>query len=429
MTTMSILKNIPELVEAGIISRETADKINDYYREKGEGISQNRLFVVFGILGSILIGLGIILLIAHNWDEFSRATRTLFAFLPLLTGQILCGFVLIKRQSSIAWRESTTAFLFFAVGASISLVSQIYNIPGNLSGFLFIWMLLGLPLVYLMNSSVGSLLYLIGITFYAGETSYWSYPSTESYNYWILLLLALPHYYILFKKKPESNFMIFHNWLVPLSVIITLGTVAKNTKEVMFIAYTSLFGFFYLIGNTEFFKQQKPKNNGYLVLGSIGTIVLLLFLSFDHFWESLRNRGFQFFDVISSAELIATGFITVLAGCLLYIQKRNKPLTDIKPIEPIFILFIIIFIIGLSSPASVYLINLTILTIGVLTIVHGARRDHLGILNYGLIIIMALVVCKFFDEDLSFITRGILFISVGIGFFVANYLVIKKRKK
>jgi hypothetical protein len=42
---------------------------------------------------------------------------------------------------------------------------------------------------------------------------------------------------------------------------------------------------------------------------------------------------------------------------------------------------------------------------------------------------MTLVVCKFFDEDLSFITRGILFISVGIGFFVANYLVIKKRKK
>ena len=33
--------------------------------------------------------------------------------------------------------------------------------------------------------------------------------------------------------------------------------------------------------------------------------------------------------------------------------------------------------------------------------------------NYGLIIITALVICRFFDTDLSFVLRGLLFISVG----------------
>jgi hypothetical protein len=63
-----------------------------------------------------------------------------------------------------------------------------------------------------------------------------------------------------------------------------------------------------------------------------------------------------------------------------------------------------------------------------LTILDGAKKDHLGVLNYGLLIIMVLAVCRFFDTDLSFIIRGLLFVSVGIGFFATNYWMLKKRK-
>jgi len=424
---MSILKDIPELVKANIISQESADKIRDYYQNKG-GQSTNRLFIVFGVLGAILVGLGIILIIAHNWDELSRTTKTFFAFLPLLIGQIVCGFTLIKKPDSIAWRESGAVFLFFSVGACISLVSQIYNIPGNLGNFLLTWMLLCIPLVYVMKSSMVSLLYIIGITFYAGETSYWSNSSFESYFYWILLLIVMPHYYQLYRKKPESNFMIFHNWLIPLSVIITLGTVAERADELMFIAYFSLFGLFYLVGNLEFFTKQRPINNGYKPLGSLGTIILLLTLSFDWFWEDLRMSDLQFNEVITSPEFLASAIISLLGVGLLYLQQKNKALSDIKPIAPVFILFIVTFIVGLSSPISVMLINLFVFAIGIMTIRNGAKQDHLGILNYGLLIITALVVCRFFDTDLSFVIRGILFVCVGVGFFAANYWMLKKRK-
>ncbi|NNC85176.1 MAG: DUF2157 domain-containing protein [Bacteroidia bacterium] len=424
---MNMIKDIPELVNAGVISQETADKIRTYYQEKG-GQSTNRLFIVFGILGAILVGLGIILIIAHNWDELSRTTKTLFAFLPLLVGQVLCAFVLIKKQDSVAWRESATAFLFFAVGASISLVSQIYNIPGNLSTFLLTWMLLCLPLIYVMKSSIASLLYLIGITQYAAETGYWSYPSSESYYYWLLLLAIIPHYYTLYKKKPESNFMIFHNWLIPLSVTAILGTVAKSTSELMFVAYISFLGLIYLIGELDFFTKQKPRNNGYKILGFLGTIGLLLALSFDWFWEVLRGEGFLFNDVIASPEFFASAILSLLAGGLLVLQLKNKSLNDMKPIMPVFILFIITFIIGLSSSFSVVLINILVFAIGILTIRDGAKQDSLGILNSGLLIITALVICRFFDTDLSFVIRGILFLSVGIGFFAINYWMLKKRK-
>jgi uncharacterized membrane protein len=424
---MNMIKDIPELVKAEVISQETADKIRDFYQKKG-GQSTNRLFIVFGILGAILVGLGIMLIIAHNWDELSRTTKTLLALLPLLFGQVLCGFVLIKKQDSVAWRESGTAFLFFAVGASISLVSQIYNIPGNLSSFLVTWMLLCLPLIYVMKSSIASLLYIIGITYYAGETSYWSYPSSESYFYWILLLTIIPHYYLLYKKKLESNFMIFHNWLIPLSVIIILGTVAKQTNELMFIAYFSLFGLLYLIGDLDSFTKRRTRNNSYKVLGGLGTIVLLLTLSFDWFWEDLRGKNFLFDEVISSPEFFASAIISLCASGLLILQLKNKSLKDVKPITPVFILFIITFLIGLSSPLSVVLTNVVVFAIGILTIRDGAKLNSLGVLNYGLLIITALVVCRFFDTDLSFVIRGGLFVTVGIGFFAINYWMLKKRK-
>jgi len=424
---MTILKELPELLEAGVITQETANHIQDYYKNKSES-STNWLFIVFGILGAILVGLGIILIIAHNWDELPRLAKTVIAFLPLIIGQVICGFVLMKKMDSTAWREGSTSFLFFAVGACISLVSQIYNMPGDLSSFLFIWMILCLPLVYVMKSSVASLLYIIGITAYVCESSYWSYPSSESYPYWLLFIFALPHYYLLHRKNPRGNFMTFHNWLVPLSVVIALGSVVNNAEDFIFIAYFSLYGSLYMIGNMDVFIRQKLRNNGYRIIGSLGTIGLLLSLSFDWFWEDLRQKEFLFDKVITSPEFLVAIILSIIAAGLLYLHQRNKSIAETKPLALIFILFIITFIIGMFSPIAVVLINLYVFVLGILTIRDGARQNHLGILNYGLMIITVLVTCRFLDTNISFVIRGILFMSIGVGFFAANYWMLQKRK-
>ncbi len=425
---MTLQKETTELIKAGIISEETAEKIKGYYKTK-ETSSTNRLFVVFGVLGAILVGLGIILIIAHNWDNLSKTIKTVLAFVPLIIGQVFAGYSLLKRKDSHAWKESSSAFLFFSVGAAISLISQIYNIHGNLSSFLFTWLLLCLPLVYVMRSSITSLLYIAGITYYSVEIGYSSYLSSVNYNfYWILLLLILPYYYLLFKNKPKSNSMIFHNWLLPLSFLISLGTIAEKNEELMFIAYVSLLGMFYLVGNTKFFSEQKLINNSYKILGSLGTIGILLNLSFNWFWQDLRVKEFVFEQLFSSNEFIVSSIITVLALGLLFFRMKNVNLKNVKPISHIFVLFILIFILGMTSSVAVILINLIVFVIGILTIREGAGQNHLGILNYGLLIITILVVCRFFDTELSFVLRGLLFVIVGTGFFFANYLMLKKRK-
>ena len=92
---------------------------------------------------------------------------------------------------------------------------------------------------------------------------------------------------------------------------------------------------------------------------------------------------------------------------MLFILLRTTPVTDVNSKSFAFILFIVLFFIGLSSPrTSQLLINLIILVFAVNTIRSGAKRNHLGILNYGLLIITALILCRFFDTDFSFVRKG-----------------------
>ena len=423
---MRLRKEIEELLDAGIIDAATARRINDYYNTKS-GSPQSKLFIVFGILGALLTGLGIVLIIAHNWDDLNRTAKTVIAFLPLLLGQALCLYALLKKEDSTAWREASSAFLFIAIAACISLITQIYHISGSMSSFLLTWMLLAFAVMYVMRSSVASLFYIAGITWYAVASGYWN-SYGESYTYWGLLLLALPYYYLLYRNNRESNFFTYHNWFIPLSVIIALGTLAIEAEELMFIAYVSLFGLLYLIGNLPVLRNQKIRNNGYLVLGSVGTVAMLLGLSFDFFWADLREEEFET-GILSSPEFISASLITFAAVGLLIYLKMNQKSFELKPVESVFILFIIIYIIGLESPLAIIFINLLVLMIGILTIREGARQYNLGVLNYGLLIVTALVICRFFDTDLGFVLKGILFVGVGIGFFFGNYLMLKKKKE
>ncbi|HXB40223.1 MAG TPA: DUF2157 domain-containing protein [Bacteroidia bacterium] len=428
----NIAKELDELRTAGIIDEEIAGRIEHFYAGKNVG-SQSRLFVVFGVLGAILVGLGIILIIAHNWDELSRPVKVFFSFLPVIVGQLCCAYSLLKKSNSAAWKESSTSFLFFAVGASISLVSQVYHIHGDLGSFLFAWMLLCFPMIYIMKSSITSLLFIAGITYYqvASNFSFELFSHhRESLHYWWLLLLIVPHYYKLYTENPDSNYLIIHNWIIPISLTISLGALSRHSEELIYIAYISLFGLFYILGSSEFFNHTKRQINGYLVIGSLGTMHILLMMSFHWFWEHLSSSGILLNEPFESREFVASVLLSLFAAFMYFFTNKGKKAEDFHPMKIVFVLFILIFLIGLNtSVMPAILVNILVLAIGIFTIRSGAKSDHLGVLNYGLLTITALIVCRFFDSDMSFVIRGLLFMLVGTGFFVTNYLMLKKRKK
>ena len=144
---MSLKKDIVELQKANVITPQIASEIQAYYDAKF-GDKDSKLFLIFGNIGAVLVGLGLILIMAHNWDRMNRWIKILIAFTPLVLGQIFCAYSYIKKSSSLAWKEGSSIFLFLSIGGCISLISQIYHLPGDVSSFTFVWLLLTLPIIY-----------------------------------------------------------------------------------------------------------------------------------------------------------------------------------------------------------------------------------------------------------------------------------------
>jgi uncharacterized membrane protein len=369
-----------------------------------------------------------VLIVAHNWDDLTNAVRTFFAFLPLLIGQIAVAYVLSKRKESTGWREGASMFLFLAIGTSISLVSQIYNIPGDLTSFLVTWMLLALPLVYLVPSSMVSLMYLIGVTYYGMETDYMSRGNDLDLGYWALLIGVIPHYLLLIRERPVSNFTGLHHWVVPISLSIMLGSFAFEHETLMFPAYVCLFTIFYFIGNSPHFSGRHPLAQAYLPIGALGVMSILMAFTFHDMWEDVVSDELLDSSALFAPETMILLVLFLIAILMFWRRNTNRPLKEMRPLEAVFFLFVILFILGMTTSFVVITMNILVLVVGILTIRYGASRDHLGILNYGLLIITALIVCRFVDTDLSFVARGIMFVLVGLGFFFTNYVTLKRRK-
>lgn len=422
-----ILKDLDELLSQHVITDDEATRIRNYYDQKARP-ENNRLIIVFGILGSLLVGMGLVLIIAHNWDVLPNPVKLGVALLPLLTGQIVCGYLIWKKSTSIAWREGASVFVVFAVATAISIVSQVYNIEGNLANFLFVWMLLCFPLMYVMRSSAASLLFWIGITWYACEDGYFHSYSDIPYKYWILALAAIPWYWQLCKNMANSNFTSLHHWIVAGSLIITLGTFADHSEELLIPAYMFLFGIFVLIGQLPLFSQQRLLSNAYLILGSLGIVTLLLMLSFDWYWTELERK--EVMDWMFSIEAIVCAVLIVLAAMLFIRLLKATRQSELLSKSYVIPGFILLFFIGTIEPYGAQIFtNVFILVLAVYTIREGAKADHLGRMNYGLMILTLLIICRFFDTDLSFVIRGLLFVLVGLGFFGMNYRMVKKRKE
>ena len=121
------MRELPELVRANVISEETAQRIADHYNAQPNP-STNRLLIVFSILGGLLVSMGLVLIVAHNWDELPKGIKLLVGLLPMLIGQAVCGYIVIKNIPSRAWREGCGVFNCFNISLSNSNVGQVYNI-------------------------------------------------------------------------------------------------------------------------------------------------------------------------------------------------------------------------------------------------------------------------------------------------------------
>ncbi|MEM6718392.1 MAG: DUF2157 domain-containing protein [Bacteroidota bacterium] len=418
-----ITRDLSELVTNGIISKEIAQNIIAYY-ETPKTENSNKLFIIFGILGATLIGLGFILIMAHNWDELPRFVKLILVFLPMLIGQVGLGFSIVKNKSML-WKETASVFLFFAVGACIALVSQIYHISGSLESFLLAWIFLCTPLLYLTKSKAIIFLHVGFCTYYAIVTGFGFLAETSPLFYFPLFAIAIPRYLELIKQKTPSATTTLLHWLFPISLVLSLPVCVAQSAQMTYFMYMCLFGFLLNIGQLPYFRNKSLAQNGYKVAGIVGSIILLFILSFHDIW------GFaNAFSNIVAQEIVHAFIIFVFASLAFFVSssyfQKGK---QIRLLQVVFLIFTGIFFIGLyNTGTAALLVNVLLFILGILYIKTGASKLHFGYLNFGMFIIAALIMCRFYDTDISFAVRGIIFLLLGAGFFTANYFMHKKQQ-
>jgi len=419
---------LPELVAAGAISSENARAIERHY--ESVKARTNFGFVILATVGAALVGAGIILLIAHNWDELSRTTRTIIAFLPLLIAQALVVFVLMRRDECRPWREAVAVFDVAAVATAISLISQTYQIQGSFAEFMRVWLLLSIPIVYLLRTTLGAVVYVIGTVVWL--FSRWGFFSREANPmlFWILLLLVVPYFLIRFRNDRDSRETATLAIVLMVAALFGLGSTAEFAKADMGgIAFAGLLAAIYLCG-IRFFSRTDERLHVVALLGGIGVGITAIVLSFESIWHLSHDLNWGERSAASNVGLALELLFPVLAVCLAGLEILRQRFEFSWTVASLPIVAAIVWGIAKSCDCSFIaaaIINCYALLLGIDILARGIRTHSVARANFGLLLIAALAISRFFDSELSFVTRGLGFIIVGAGFLIANILLFRKR--
>lgn len=125
---------LEEWVQSKIISPEQAKQIRDH-----EAARPENSWVLSGVyaLGAIVIGIGIISLIAANWSSIPNFVKIIGDFVLLI---IVAGLTVraAVREKPIQYEAWLLGFLILVL-ASIGLISQVYHTGGKLFQALLFW--------------------------------------------------------------------------------------------------------------------------------------------------------------------------------------------------------------------------------------------------------------------------------------------------
>jgi hypothetical protein len=78
-----------------------------------------------------------------------------------------------------------------------------------------------------------------------------------------------------------------------------------------------------------------------------------------------------------------------------------------------------------STQIAAALFSAYVFVLGIGTLVDGLRRRRMGIVNAGMAVLAAIILCRFFDSELGFVLRGVAFILIGTGFLVTNLMLLR----
>ncbi|RBP48859.1 DUF2157 domain-containing protein [Arenicella xantha] len=405
---------LPALVDDAVLDQDNAQRLRNHYQldslaEASRSVSL--ITIILAAFGGLLVGGGIILIFAHNWEHFGRTTRAILAFLPLLVAQGLTLYSVMRKPNNQAWLETAGALLFCAVPASISIIGQTYHLSNDTQSFLTWWFVLLVPFIYWLRSHLlASLMLALSVCLIIAYQS----------PYWLALLMLAPYYWLVKHKGFRLRTLQF-GWLFAIAYAIACPFLLfkDQQSQLVLLSFISGAAVLYFTGvlmehSNRF--RDKPCTN----IGAIAMSITALVLTYQEPWSDQRhNTGvFEWSSITASGwhdHTFAIGLILTALTLLGIVIKRSHwravPIGSLVPL----ILILLILPFAFTSPViPAAVITIAVIGLGIWYVQQGIALNSTSQLNFGLLLLMTLLTLRFFDQDLSFIARGVAFIAMGL---------------
>ena len=413
-----------------VVDGETAGRIRQRYAGQ-LGSGRSLALTAFGILGALLVGAGILLLLAHNWADLPRAVRTGLAILPMVVAQVLALEGLIKGRDGAGWREGVGLFWFLTIGGAVAMVSQVYHLPGSFDRFMLAWSLLALPAFLVLRSSVAAVFYLAAATAWAFDRM--DHGNQELW-YWALLAGALPLCWSNFRHRRFSAASSLLGWAMAVALGIGTGiTLVRAVPGLWVIIFSAWSAIFLLLDQRYFRDATSVGHRPFLFFGVLGALIMTLVLTYEMPWREIGWHHYHARDEVWRQVLdpvLALGLAGAAVTLLMLERRRLRPSRIALALLPV----LSIAVYALSAAArqhgwAMLVFNLYALAVGLLLLVDGFRHVKGGDVNAGLLAIGALVVLRFFDSDQDILVRGVVFVLLGVAFLAVNLVLARKKAR
>ena len=426
-----LAEQLPAWEREGLVTADAARLLRARYGvEQRAGLAQ----LVVGAIGGLLIGTGLIAVLAYNWDDFPRWMRLLLALGPLAASQAGSWLVLQRGEGAKPWlREAAAVVQTLAAGAAMALVSQIYNLPGSWTDLLFWWCVVAVPLAWVLRSHAVAIAYLVGIMVWAiaqaeNRVSPFSAAAAADLRLWQPLLLAgilplWPGADLRDRPPPGSRLVL------AISALVGLLAVAA---QVAFRPYDQHAPFFWLVMLTTVVVMLFPLDRAgiaeplarkpHVPLGGFTLMGMALVATYEDPARTLvegvgpaLGLGWCWLLLAVGAGFAALAFrqgrfaVLAVAGLAL-VPLVAYPLTPADA--------------GGWPVAITYSLVLLATAITLIGLEFTGRQ---GAARIGATLIAILVILRMADADVSLLVKGIVFIVIGSGFLGFNALISRHR--
>lgn len=425
--TRWLLSEIERWTAEKIISAEQAARIRALYPEAAPAVSWG--LIVFSGLGAVVIGLGVILLLAYNWQDIPK-----FGKLGLIFGATAAAHAAgLKLRSLDGWRprlgEVFSLLGTMLFGAGIWLVAQVYNIEEHFPNGFLMWGLGALAMAWVLDSVPQGLLAAILITIWGGSEAI-GFDAPVDWS-WLLIAAALGP--LVWRLRSALLLAVV---LAALYVLLLINAGHWGGGGGAFSAAFSLSALLIAAGK---FVNDETFPGGRRVMaffGLTGFLVCCYMLSFYESADSFASGSDTERETTAAFAYRMGLFIPAITAWAWLLWRTARGSRGLVAREEWLCPIALIYSQGLVMTGwttdgrfVAIIFNLIFLSVAMMWMVRGCREGRLRPTVLGSLLFAALVWARYFDLFESLAARGLVFVVLGAILFAEGFYYRQMRQR